>query len=151
MRYKIAVVAAAVFGILIVGALAARAATTPPATSPTANADENKGDQSPSYTGSVKAPAENNASNGTEADDAKALQGLAKITPDQAKAAALAGHAGGTAGTPSLEDENGFVVYSVEVTAGGKTYDVKVDAGNGKVLATEEGGAEDGNKESGEK
>ena len=44
----------------------------------------------------------------------------------------------GTAGTPELSDENGNVVYDVEVTAAdGSKVGVKVDAGNGSVLAQE--------------
>jgi hypothetical protein len=89
------------------------------------------------YTSSVTV-----ADSGTdsEANDA-ALAGLAKISPDQAKAAALAA-VPGTAGKVELENEDGNVVYGVEVTtASGSTMDVKVDAGNGKVLSQE---ADDG-------
>jgi uncharacterized membrane protein YkoI len=72
----------------------------------------------------------------TENDQAEAaaLQAAAKISPDQAKQAALAA-VPGTAGKVELENENGNVVYGVEVTANGTTTDVKVDAGNGSVLA----------------
>jgi uncharacterized membrane protein YkoI len=62
------------------------------------------------------------------------LQAAATISPDQAKQAALAA-VPGTAGKVELESENGNVVYGVEVTANGTTTDVKVDAGNGSVLA----------------
>jgi uncharacterized membrane protein YkoI len=41
-----------------------------------------------------------------------------------------------------LENENGSVVYSVELTQSGKAYDVKVDAGNGKILHSEAGESE---------
>ncbi len=98
--------------------------------------------QDPSYTGSVKAPPEagGTGTNGTEASDtpqseaneAAVLQGLAKITPDQAKAAA-AKAANGTATTATLGNENGYVVYEVKVD----NQEVKVDAGNGNVLAQE--------------
>lgn len=99
----------------------------------------------PAYTGSVRAPAQPadeqpGATEAAEADnatEAKALQSLAKITADQAKAAALAA-VPGTAGQPQLQDENGFVVYGVPVrTTAGAAMDVKVDAGTGKVLAQE--------------
>jgi hypothetical protein len=72
----------------------------------------------------------------TENDQAEAaaLQAAATISPDQAKQAALAA-VPGTAGKVELESENGNVVYGVEVTANGTTTDVKVDAGNGSVLA----------------
>jgi uncharacterized membrane protein YkoI len=41
-----------------------------------------------------------------------------------------------------LENENGSVVYSVELTQSGKAYDVKVDAGNGQILHSEAGESE---------
>ena len=93
--------------------------------------------QSPSYTGSIKIAQSSNLS---ESQEAKALQKLAKITPKQAESAALA-KVKGTAIKVSLEDENGYLVYSVEVkTAKGLIKDVKVDAGNGKVLHIDSGG-----------
>lgn len=64
-------------------------------------------------------------------EDAK-LQSLAKITAQQAKQAAETS-VGGTASSVKLEDENGSLVYAVVI---GKQ-EVKVDAGNGKVLYTE--------------
>jgi uncharacterized membrane protein YkoI len=88
--------------------------------------------QEPSYTSSVKAPAETSGTEVNEATEAQQLQGLAKITPEQAKAAAEKS-AGGTASAVKLEDENGNVVYAV--TVGQK--EVKVDAGNATVLHTE--------------
>jgi outer membrane lipoprotein SlyB len=48
----------------------------------------------------------------------------------------------GTAGAIELDNENGNVVYSVEITkADGSKLDVKVDAGNARVLHQE---ADDG-------
>ena len=91
------------------------------------------GGGTPAYTSSVTV-----ADSGPEsaASDA-ALATAAKITPDQAKAAALAA-VPGTAGKIELENENGNVVFGVEVTtATGSRIDVKVDAGNAKVLAQE--------------
>jgi len=91
------------------------------------------GDAAPAYTSSVTV-----ADTGSEgaANDA-ALAAAAKITPDQARAAALAA-VPGTSGKVELENENGNVVFGVEVpTATGSRIDVKVDAGNGKVLAQE--------------
>jgi len=95
-------------------------------------------DQSPSYTSSITAPNVNPADDGTEtADDetaeAQALAGLVTITSDQAMAAALAA-VPGTVVQVELDNENGSVVYSVEVDTGNGTVDVKVDAGNGTVL-----------------
>ena len=48
----------------------------------------------------------------------------------------------GTAGPATLENENGNVVYGVTITNGATTTDVKVDAGNGKVLAQDSGADE---------
>ncbi|MGI8682774.1 MAG: PepSY domain-containing protein [Mycobacteriales bacterium] len=90
--------------------------------------------QDPSYTGSVRAPADNGTEQ-SDAAEAQALAGLASITPAQAVAAATAA-VPGTAGAAALGNENGYVVYGVEVTAAdGTVTDVKVDAGNGAVLA----------------
>ena len=109
------------------------------------------GQQDPSYTGSVAAPADTStggkATEQSQAGESAALQSLAKISPDQASAAALAA-VPGTAGTVQLEDENGFVVYGIEVTrADGTVTDVKVDAGNGTVLAQEADGTGEGGPE----
>jgi len=87
--------------------------------------------QDPSYKASVQIP---EGSTENDQAEAAALQAAAKISPDQAKQAALAA-VPGTAAKVELENENGNVVYGVEVTANGTTTDVKVDAGNGSVLA----------------
>jgi uncharacterized membrane protein YkoI len=81
--------------------------------------------QEPSYTGSVKVPE----------PEPKDLNGLAKITADQAKEAALNSNPGTTAIKAELDNENGFLVWSVELSNGA---DAKVDAGDGKVLLTEQ-------------
>jgi uncharacterized membrane protein YkoI len=62
---------------------------------------------------------------------------LAKITLDQAVQKALDAVPGRVLKT-GLEKEHGFLVYGVEVVTADKTImEVKVDAGSGKVLATE--------------
>lgn len=69
--------------------------------------------------------------NQSEAD----FPSLAKITMDQAIQEALASVQGQISKT-ELEDENGFLVYGVEVVTADKAIvAVKVDAGSGKVLA----------------
>lgn len=99
--------------------------------------DSDGGAPDPSYAGSVAAPAETGEQ--SDAEEAQSLAGLATITPAQAVAAATAAVAG-QAGTAQLENENGYVVYAVEVTAAdGTTTDVKVDAGTGRVLAQQSG------------
>jgi len=97
--------------------------------------------QDPSYVTSITAPQDEGLS---EADEAKSLESLATITPDQARDAALAA-VPGTAGKVELDNENGAVVYSVEITDGsGSQIDVKVDAGNATVVHQ---GANDGDHE----
>jgi uncharacterized membrane protein YkoI len=65
------------------------------------------------------------------------LAALAKINLKQAEAAANAAVAGNVVGA-KLEDENSCLVYSVQITGtDGKLHDVKVDAGNGKVVHQE--------------
>ena len=84
-------------------------------------------DQTPVYAASVAAP--------QDATDDQ-LNALAKITPDDAAAAALQDPSliGGTVKQVELDDENGNVVYSVEVAVGSVVYDAKVDAGTGALL-----------------
>jgi uncharacterized membrane protein YkoI len=63
---------------------------------------------------------------------------MAKISMDQAIQKALASVQGLVLKT-ELEDENGFLVYGVEVATADKVImDVKVDAGSGKVLAMDQ-------------
>ncbi|MEY2566951.1 MAG: hypothetical protein QOE35_1480 [Actinomycetota bacterium] len=131
---SVIVTAAAALGV-VAGAAGIAAAGTSHSAPATATAESDAKD--PSYTSSVTAP---EAKDGTsEQDETAALQSKATVTADQAKAAALAA-VPGTAATPQLENENGNVVWGVEVTdAAGKVTDVKVDAGNGKVLAQDTG------------
>ena len=114
---------AAALGILLGAAGITAAATNSGGSSQVSEADH--ADES-SYQSSITAP--ENAS----------IDGLATITPDQAAAAATSA-TGGTAGKVELENENGNVVYGVEITKpDGTMLDVKVDAGNGHVLAQED-------------
>lgn len=99
------------------------------------------GGQSPSYDCSIKVPDPEPAN----------LASLAKITPDQAMAAALAAYPGTQVNKVELENENGCLVYAVELTNG---LELKVDAGNGKVLHQEQAKARErreGRKSSKEK
>jgi uncharacterized membrane protein YkoI len=110
-----------------------------PATAPAAaEQDRQDGDQSPAYRSSITAPEQDFESEGAEA---QALRSKATVSAAEARSAALAA-VPGTAGQIELDNENGNVVYSVEITqADGSTIDVKVDAGNAKVLHQE---ADDG-------
>jgi len=76
---------------------------------------------------------------------------LAKLTPAQAVQKALAAVPGQVLKT-GLENENGFLVYGVEVvTADRAIVAVKVDAGSGKILAKNLDQADDEDHERGEK
>ena len=83
---------------------------------------------------------ENEVQNGTisvknqsEAD----FPALARITPDQAVQTALDAKYGNVLKT-ELEEENGFLVYNIEVVMPDKSIvEVMVDAGSGKILAME--------------
>jgi uncharacterized membrane protein YkoI len=82
-----------------------------------------------------------------EAAEAAHLAPLAKIDLTHATAAALA-QVPGKALRSALDDENGNVVYSVEVqTTAGEVKDVKVDAGTGVVLHVEAAGTADGDED----
>lgn len=106
------------------------------------NVEEQAGDQNevdeqePQYTGSIIVD-ESVYEGMSEADEAAALQALATISSSEAEAAAIAANPGTTVVKTELDCENGVLVYSVELSNG---LDVKVDAGNGEVLYTEQAG-----------
>jgi uncharacterized membrane protein YkoI len=76
----------------------------------------------------------------SEADEAAALQPMAGISSDEAQALAEAANPGSTALQVELDNENGVLVYSVELSNG---LEVKVDAGNGAILHTEQDDADE--------
>lgn len=146
---------------LALGGAGVAFATTGAASAPSSGTTTPQ-DQEQTYVGSVKAPAEVNdgeSSDGAteapgtetkddsaEAAESTALKSLATITPAEAAAAAVSATPG-TAGAVQLENENGFVVYGVEVTASnGSVTDVTIDAGNGSVLVQETEGVEGQNE-----
>jgi uncharacterized membrane protein YkoI len=123
---------AAAAGLTLGVAALAGAATTPDQQA----AAEQDNVQEPSYNGSIEAP--EGPESQSEADEAKALEALATITPDEAEQAARVAVPDGTVNEVELEDENGSVVYGVEMTdADGSEVDVKIDAGDGTVLGQE--------------
>lgn len=70
------------------------------------------------------------------------LASQAQITADQASSIAV-NHMSAQPGdvkSVSLDDENGRLVYSVELTKGGQSFDVKVDAISGQVANVDQGG-----------
>ena len=71
------------------------------------------------------------------------LSPLAKITADQAMAAARAAYPGSRVQRVELENENGCLVYGVSLSNG---LEVKVDAGTGAVLHQEQEDSEDEGK-----
>ncbi len=147
---------------LLVGALAATALTMgggaalAAGQAPETTADDTKQEeQGPSINGSVKAPggtgqdeaAESQEGLDNEAAEAQQLQGLAKIDKAQAEEAAL-GAVSGTVKDAALGNENGSVIWEVEIAAeDGTLHEVKVDAGNGQILAQ---AADDEGSEQGE-
>jgi uncharacterized membrane protein YkoI len=79
---------------------------------------------------------------GEQAESA-ALASQAKISADQANAAALGKFPGATVKKTELDNENGKVIYSVQLTdSAGTGQDVKVDATTGTVVSSEADGPE---------
>ena len=62
------------------------------------------------------------------------LQALAKITLEQARDAALKEAPGATFQEGQLEEEDGYLIYDVELVQDGKEVEVAVDAGNAAIL-----------------
>ncbi|HHY47309.1 MAG TPA: hypothetical protein GX506_08450 [Firmicutes bacterium] len=93
--------------------------------------DSTSGGAEPSYTASIAVPQEESAK----------LASLAKISIDQAIAKALEANPGTTVVKAELDDENGYLVYSVGLNNG---LDVKVDAGTGQIVHVDKDTAEDG-------
>lgn len=92
--------------------------------------------QTPSYQSSIKVPEQD----ADERAESAKLAPFAKIDSNQATAAALA-KVPGTVLRTELDNENGNLVYSVEIRlATNEIRDAKVDAGNGAVLQVDAGG-----------
>ena len=68
------------------------------------------------------------------ANDAPIPPGLARLTSAEAEDAALAAVPGATLTDLDLDEEDGFLVYEIDLTADGAEVDVLVDAGDGEVL-----------------
>lgn len=92
---------------------------------PKVGAATGQGGQFPRYECSIKVP---------EPEPAD-LAPLAKITATQAMAAAQAAYPGAQVKKVELENENGCLVYAVELTNG---LELKVDAGTGQVVHREQ-------------
>ena len=70
------------------------------------------------------------------------LTSLATVSKQQAQDIALAYTTGGAVTTCTIDNENGFLVWNVDVNFNGTLYQIMVDAGNGDVLWASQGGAE---------
>jgi uncharacterized membrane protein YkoI len=140
MRFKKHILGAAAVGALLLGSLSigvVMAQQNTPNVEPAAAQQENGADaqiQEPLYSGSI-AVDQAQQEGMSEAHEAAALQGMATITAEEAKSAAVAANAGAAAVRVELDNENGVLVYSVKMSNG---LDVKVDAGNGQVLHVEQ-------------
>lgn len=99
--------------------------------------------RSPAYQSSIKVPDQHNGERG----EAARLAALAKIDATRAISAAL-GQVPGTVLKVALDNENGNLVYSVEIkTANNEIKDVKIDAGNGAVVHVDAANDEDETEE----
>ena len=129
-----------ILGVLVAAVLVGSVAMTafaqdpmPPAQTEE-QADTDPDEQLPSYDSSIRVD-DAQYKGLSEAEEAAALAGLATVTLEQAKAAALEANPGATVVKMELGNENGALVYEVELDNG---LDVKVDAGNGTILHTEQ-------------
>ncbi|MBD6955918.1 MAG: PepSY domain-containing protein [Thermoplasmata archaeon] len=130
VKAMLAVAIVAVLGISAI-AIAHTGNTVQSATLPRADTQNSTvNEQFPNYTGSISVPENSSDDN---------LSSLAKISPGQAASIVLnnSQFSGGKVLNVTLENENGYLVYSVIVSVSNSTYEVKVDAGNGKILAIE--------------
>lgn len=72
------------------------------------------------------------------ADDARLTPDMARISEDDARAAALRAVPGATVTDVDLDDEDGYLVYEADLWRDGVEFDVTIDAGSGQVLCTEQ-------------
>lgn len=100
-------------------------------------AQETPGKEGPEGAEAPESAASEKAEDASEAAEAAQLAKVAKVDESQAKSAALS-KVPGTAQKAELGNENGNVVWEVEVKGDdGKTHEVKVDAGNASVLSAQ--------------
>lgn len=92
-----------------------------------------------SATGTAKVAQQADKSD-NEANDSQKLASQAKISEQQAKDAALSANPGATVVKSELEDENGVIVYSIDLN---NNREVKVDAKTGSVVSSQDGETND--------
>lgn len=85
----------------------------------------------------VKTETEKPETENPEAVDPAILDVTVTVNEETAKQTALNSVTGGTFVKIELEDENGVIVYGVEINQGSKNLDVKVDANTGLILASD--------------
>jgi len=124
---------AALLGTFLMGGVALNhASAAPPATPGT-----------PTTVVQGEAPDTTEAADTTEATAPALNPARVPTTADQAKAAALAKFPGATVKQAELQDENGALVWGVELTdASGAVQDVTIDGNSGQVVSTQAEGAE---------
>lgn len=97
----------------------------------------------PAYIGSISlgtmdATADSAETQESEAQEDASLASKATITAAQTQETVQAAFPSATVSTANIGDENGYLIYEVNVTQGdGTILEVKVDAGNGAILAQE--------------
>lgn len=130
------ITAAAVGGVALLGAGAAVAVVGPDTATSVVRAGLDLDDDDTKITGTVKAPRGHSVLDDTQEE--QALRQAATISAEEAATAATEAVPGSSVLENSLDEEDGFVVYEVEVrSAEGTVTEVVVDAGNGSVLARE--------------
>lgn len=72
------------------------------------------------------------------ADDARVTADMARVSEDDARAAALGAVSGASVTDIDLDEEDGFLVYEVDLVRDQTEFDVLVDAGSGQILCTEQ-------------
>lgn len=72
------------------------------------------------------------------ADDVRVTPDMARVSEYDARAAAIRAVAGATVTDVDLDEEDGYLVYEVDLWRDGVEFDVTIDAGSGEVLCTEE-------------
>ena len=78
-----------------------------------------------------------------DGEEQAALEKKATIDRTDAEAAALESVGGGTVSEVELDEESGFLIWDVEVQFQGNEYEVAVDAGDARILGSENERADD--------
>jgi uncharacterized membrane protein YkoI len=129
---KTAVIGGAVLGVtVILGGLAA-------AQSGSLNNDD---DDDLRRTGSIEVNERSLPEDDRE--EQSALEEKATLDQSDAEAAALDSVGGGSISEVELDEESGFLVWDVEVQFEGSEHEVAVDAGDGRILGSEQEQADD--------